>query len=92
MLRLAGLGEKCRMPLKRAVLENKLDDGQVLAKFRLLAEAQGGDVRMIDDPTRRRRRIIEGTCFAGWIRRTCVGPVAQAAFELGAGRQKRRID
>jgi pyrimidine-nucleoside phosphorylase len=33
-------------------LENLLDDGRALAKFRASISAQGGDLRYVDDPTR----------------------------------------
>jgi pyrimidine-nucleoside phosphorylase len=51
MLRLAGQGERWadREDIKR-LLEEHLDGGAAFARFRRMVEAQGGDVRMVDDP------------------------------------------
>jgi pyrimidine-nucleoside phosphorylase len=93
MLRLAGQGEKWQDAAEaRALLERNLDNGQALAKFRLLAEAQGGDVRMIDDPAKLPQASIVETVNAaqdGYIEHVSALTVAQAAFELGAGREKK---
>jgi pyrimidine-nucleoside phosphorylase len=93
MLRLAGQGEKWQDAAEaRALLEHNLDNGQALAKFRLLAEAQGGDVSMIDDPAKLPQANLVETVYAaqrGYIARVSALTVAQAAFELGAGREKK---
>jgi pyrimidine-nucleoside phosphorylase len=93
MLRLAGQGGQWQDAAEtRALLESRLDNGQALAKFRLLAEAQGGDVRMIDDPARLpQARLVETVNAAqdGYLAQVSALTVAQAAFELGAGREKK---
>ena len=93
MLRLAGQGERWNDEAKvRALLEQHLDDGSALAKFRLLIEAQGGDVRMVDDPTLLPRASIKKEFEAqqsGYIAEVDALEVAGAAFELGAGREKK---
>jgi pyrimidine-nucleoside phosphorylase len=93
MLRLAGQGKQWQDAAEaRALLERNLDNGQALAKFRLLAEAQGGDVSMIDDPAKLPQASIVETVNAaqdGFIAHVSALTVAQAAFELGAGREKK---
>lgn len=93
MLRLAGQGEQWTDAAEvRALLEKNLNNGQALAKFRLLAEAQGGDVRMIDDPSQLPQASMVETVDAkqaGYIAQVSALKIAQAAFDLGAGREKK---
>ncbi len=93
MLRLAGQGKKWTEPeAVRELLVSHLDGGQALAKFRLLVEAQGGDVRMVDDPSRLPQARFVETVNAdqqGYIANVAALEVAVAAFELGAGREKK---
>ncbi|MAS33422.1 MAG: thymidine phosphorylase [Anaerolineaceae bacterium] len=93
MLRLAGQGEQWTDAAEvRALLEKNLNNGQALAKFRLLAEAQGADVRMIDDPSQLPQASMVETVDAkqaGYIAQVSALKIAQAAFDLGAGREKK---
>jgi pyrimidine-nucleoside phosphorylase len=93
MLRLAGRGEKWSDPQEvRERLASHLDGGQALAKFRLLVEAQGGDVRMVDDPTRLPATRITETITAdraGYVAGVAAEEIGMASFELGAGREKK---
>ena len=96
MLRLAGRGAKWTDSAQtRAELETRLHDGSALAVFRKLVEAQGGDVAMVDDPALLpTAAIIESvTASAGGIVQgvDALG-VARAAFDLGAGREKKTDD
>jgi pyrimidine-nucleoside phosphorylase len=93
MLKLAGQGERWTdADAVQQELQAHLDDGSALAKLRLLAEAQGGDVGMIDDPTRLPQASIVETYRAeqaGAIAQVRADEVAWAAFDLGAGREKK---
>jgi pyrimidine-nucleoside phosphorylase len=93
MLRLAGRGQKWTDANEvRQLLTNQLDNGQALAKLRLLAQSQGGDVRMVDDPSRLPGAHIVETFTADWsgyIEQMDALEVAMASFELGAGREKK---
>jgi pyrimidine-nucleoside phosphorylase len=93
MLRLAGRGEKWTDEAEvRSLLEQHLDGGEALAKFRLLVEAQGGDVRAVDDPSRLPRASIVETFEAeraGYIAQVAADDIGIASFELGAGRERK---
>jgi len=71
--------------------------GASFAKFREIVAAQGGDVRMLDDPARlpaARWREPLGAPGGGWVQDVDARKVAVAALRLGAGRAKAedRID
>lgn len=93
MLRLAGRGEKWTDEAEvRSLLEHHLDNGEALAKFRLLVESQGGDVRAVDDPSRLPRASIVETFDAersGYIAQVAADAIGIASFELGAGRERK---
>jgi pyrimidine-nucleoside phosphorylase len=93
MLRLAGRGEKWTDEAEvRGLLEHHLDGGGALAKFRLLVESQGGDVRAIDDPSRLPRAAIVETFDAeraGYIAQVAADDIGIASFELGSGRERK---
>ncbi|MBL8145540.1 MAG: thymidine phosphorylase [Anaerolineae bacterium] len=96
MLRLAGRGVKWTDPAQtRAELEARLHDGSALAVFRKLVEAQGGDTAMVDDPALLpTAAIIEGVTApaGGVVQGVDAFGVARAAFDLGAGREKKTDD
>lgn len=76
----------------RSRLERALADGSALAKFKELVEAQGGDGRMVDDPTRLPLARHDGLLLAeraGHVRAMDARTVGEAASLLGAGRQKK---
>lgn len=93
MLRLAGRGRRWADAAEtRALLKEQLDSGAALAKFRLLVEAQGGDVAVVDDlaklPQARVRQPYNAE-QSGTISQVDALAIAHAAFELGAGREKK---
>lgn len=93
MLRLAGRGEKWTDENEtRDLLIKTLNSGAVLEKFKQLAAAQGGDVSMIDDPSKLPQARIIQTVTAdrgAYVAKVDALHVARAAFELGAGREKK---
>ena len=67
-------------------------NGGALAKFRLLVESQGGDAAMIDDPSLLPQASIIESYTAkqdGYLSQVEAMAAARAAFELGAGREKK---
>jgi pyrimidine-nucleoside phosphorylase len=75
----------------RAQLEAGIASGAALAKFREIVAAQGGDVRMVDDPTRlpaARLRVPLTQAAGGWVRDVEARAVALACLRLGAGRMR----
>jgi pyrimidine-nucleoside phosphorylase len=74
------------------MLEAKLADGSALAKFREMVGAQGGDTRVIDDPSllpAARLQVDLSATQAGYLAKVDALAIARMAFELGAGREKK---
>jgi pyrimidine-nucleoside phosphorylase len=68
-----------------------LASGAALAKFREIVAAQGGDVRVVDEPSRlpaARRQEPLVSPGGGWVADVDARQVALAAFRLGAGRAR----
>lgn len=93
MLTLAGQGEKWIDESEvRTLLETQLANGAALAMFRELVSAQGGDVTMVDDPSKLPQTRIKQeftATRAGYIAEVAADEVAMASLELGAGREKK---
>ncbi|GIV80733.1 MAG: pyrimidine-nucleoside phosphorylase [Anaerolineae bacterium] len=76
----------------QAELTHLLNNGQALAKFRELVEAQGGDVQQVDEPERLPQARYQETLYAeagGYAAEVNALKVAQATLELGAGRARK---
>jgi pyrimidine-nucleoside phosphorylase/thymidine phosphorylase len=66
-------------------------DGSALERFRRLIAAQGGDPRVVDDPTRlpsARRRVPVTASRGGVVARVRARPIGHATMLLGAGRAR----
>ncbi len=66
-------------------------DGSALERFGRLIAAQGGDPRVIDDPSllpAARRRVDIRSDRAGFVRTLAARPVGHATMLLGAGRSR----
>lgn len=75
----------------RAACRQTLHDGSALTRFRRVVQAQGGDPRVIDDPSRlpgARRRIDLNADVSGFVGRLHARPIGIAAMLLGAGRAR----
>ena len=75
----------------RGKLEAVIANGAALAKFREIVAAQGGDVGVIDDPSRlpqARRKAAVRAQRAGVVMEVDAMKVALAALRLGAGRAR----
>jgi thymidine phosphorylase len=73
------------------LLERALADGSALQVFRRMVEAQGGDVRVIDDPARLPRAKLTRAVLAtkaGYVARIDAQLLGMLAIELGAGRTR----
>jgi pyrimidine-nucleoside phosphorylase len=76
----------------RRLLEAALADGRALARFRQMVAAQGGDVRMVDEPGRLPQASLVQTVVAprtGYLAEVNAREVGLAAVDLGAGRAKK---
>ncbi|MBE2267868.1 MAG: thymidine phosphorylase, partial [Anaerolinea sp.] len=93
MLKLAGRGQRWADEAQvMRLLRDQLANGAALAKFRQMVEAQGGDVRMVDDPSLLPQASIVEPYLAkksGYVKEIAADEIAWAAFELGAGREKK---
>ena len=73
----------------RRLAEKAVADGTALGKFRVLVEAQGGDVTYVDQPVNLpRARIIQPVQAPrdGWLTQIDARAIGEAAVALGAGR------
>lgn len=74
-----------------ALARRALDDGTALETFRAIVNAQGGDVRVLDDYRRLPQPRVSDTWVAPRAGVVCAIDaelVGRAALELGAGRQR----
>ncbi len=86
MAGLAGSLEEARKSCRRTIA-----DGSALSTFARLIEAQGGDPRVIDDPSilpQPRRSIAVKADRSGYVRAPSARPVGHATMLLGAGRSR----
>ncbi len=87
------LGKRARAAAAaRRQAEAALADGSGLAKLRALVEAQGGDVRMVDDPKRlpRAPQVVTLRATRGaFVAAIDAEQVGLASVHLGAGREKK---
>jgi pyrimidine-nucleoside phosphorylase len=76
----------------RALAERSIADGSAFEKFRVLVQAQGGDVSYVDDPSKFRRaeyvEVVEAP-RNGYLAQIQARSVGEAAVALGAGRAKK---
>ncbi len=93
MLELAGRGKEWTdRDATRAFLEAQLDNGAALAKWREMVIAQGGDVRVVDNPDTLAMARYTTTLTAqtsGNIQTASALEIARATLVLGAGREKK---
>lgn len=76
----------------RRMAERALADGQAWRKFRELVQAQGGDVRFVDQPENLPNAAVVETISAprsGWLREINARIIGETAVTLGAGREKK---
>jgi len=87
------LGEKANtLDEARYMAETALKDGRAWQKFRRLVEVQGGDVRMLDDPSLLPKapyvEMVNSPQY-GWLKTIDARKVGEASVDLGAGRSRK---
>ena len=76
----------------RVMAEKAIADGSAFEKFRVLVQAQGGDVSYVDDPSKfPRAKFVEvvNAPRSGSISQVHARSVGEASVTLGAGRAKK---
>jgi len=76
----------------RVLAEKAIADGSAFEKFRVLVDAQGGDVSFVDDPAKfPKAKLVEMVTVPqnGFISQVNARSVGEAAVTLGAGRAKK---
>jgi pyrimidine-nucleoside phosphorylase len=76
----------------RAMAEKSIADGSAFEKFRVLVEAQSGDVSYVDDPSKfPRAEFVEvvPSPQTGYLAQIQARSVGEAAVALGAGRARK---
>ena len=92
------MGDRARtIDEARKICRRLIVEGQALERFRRMVEAQGGDPRVVDDPTllpAPRRRIDVTASRTGIVGRLAARQIGHATMLLGAGRARvdSRID
>ncbi len=93
MLKLAGQGSRWQdIDDNQRLLAGQISSGAALDRLKALVSAQGGDVRVIDEPARLPQASIERVISAerdGYISQVQAETVGRAAVALGAGREKK---
>lgn len=90
LILLAGKADSLRIAKKMAA--EAIDGGAAMEKFRLLVEAQGGDVRVIDDPALLpRAKVVEDVVapVSGYLRGLNAREVGETVIDLGGGRARK---
>jgi len=86
------MGERARtIDEARRICRRLIAEGQALERFRRMVEAQGGDPRVVDDPTllpAPRRRIDVTAARTGIVGRLAARQIGHATVLLGAGRAR----
>ncbi len=85
-------GKAADLSEARAMAEHALSDGSAWQRFRELIQAQGGDVRYIDEPERLpKAQYVEDILAAqrGYLKAVNARVVGETSVALGAGRQKK---
>jgi pyrimidine-nucleoside phosphorylase len=76
----------------RALAEKAVAEGRAFEKFRQLVQAQGGDVRYVDDPGKLPKADLIEVVAAprgGWLEQIHAREIGEAAVTLGAGRARK---
>jgi len=84
------LAQKAATPEKaRNILQEAIASGKALEKMKTFVQAQGGDVRVIEDPERLPKAKYQTALKAekaGWVEAIVAEKIGHAAMLLGAGR------
>jgi pyrimidine-nucleoside phosphorylase len=87
------LGKRARdLTEARLLAEKSVEAGSAFEKFRILVEAQGGDISYVDDPSRFPRAAYVDVVESprnGYLAQIQARTVGEAAVALGAGRARK---
>lgn len=77
----------------REMVENKIKDRSALVKFREMVEMQGGDVSVVDDPTKLPQASLQEFIYlpmpgSGYIQAINALEVGETSMELGGGKKE----
>ncbi len=87
------VGKRARdLEAGRRMAEQAIADGSAFEKFRVLVQAQGGDVSYVDDPGKLPKAqvidVVESP-RSGWLAMVNARDIGEASVALGAGRAKK---
>jgi len=87
------LGEKAiNLDEARYMAETALKDGRAWQKFHRLVQVQGGDVRMVEDPSLLPKapyvEMVNSPEY-GWLKSIDARKIGEASVDLGAGRSRK---
>jgi thymidine phosphorylase len=85
-------GTVSSVPQGRDRAHQIISSGQALDRFRQMTEMQGGDVRVIDDPTRLPQARYHSDCVSsasGYVSAIQCEQVGAASVALGGGRERK---
>ncbi len=85
-------GKAGSLEAARTTAEKALQDGTAFDKFRLLVQAQGGDLHVVDDPSLLPKANVIRTLIAeqgGWIAGIHARTIGETVIALGGGRAKK---
>lgn len=85
------LGERCKTEEEaKELLQEKIENGEALAKFKEFVELQGGDTSYIDDISKFKLSSIKKEILAeeeGYVKKIDALGIGEASKNLGAGRE-----
>ena len=90
MLKLAGKGENIVTNIK--LIQNQIDSGAGLAKFKELVSRQWGESRVVDEPEllmKAKYRIPVNSYVDGYVSEIEAKNIGQTVVNLGGGRMKK---
>ena len=92
MLTLSPYSEHKTFEAARAAAEKSIEDGSAFKKLRIMIEAQGGDVRQVDDPSllaqAKYQNVVEAP-RSGYVAHINARGIGELVVELGGGRKKK---
>lgn len=87
------VGQRARdLETGRRMAEKAIADGSAFEKFRVLVQAQGGDVSFVDEPEKLpQAKLVEmvKSPRSGWLSEVDARTIGEASVALGAGRAKK---
>jgi len=89
---LVASGKSASLAEAKSMAARALSDDSAFEKFRLLVQAQGGDIRVVDDPSLLPKAAVIETIRAeqaGWISGIHARVIGETVITLGGGRARK---